>query len=209
MKNTKERILESAIQLFNEHGLINVRLQHIADAAGISVGNLAYHFPDKTAIVRGIDARLGATITPMLYVDQRFPQLIDFDNQLSNYYHLVQQYAFYFLDLLELERAYPKLHSKRKTYIEQMLSQIEQWMFLNVEKGVLQPELEEGQYRQSAHTIWMIITFWLTQHQVRGEVMEGEGAFKLAVWNQLLPLFTEIGLMEYQALILPQLRNHS
>ena len=30
--------------------------------------------------------------------------------------------------------------------------------------------------------------------------------FKIVVWNQLLANFTELGLMEYEAMILPQLR---
>lgn len=52
----------------------------------------------------------------------------------------------------------------------------------------------------------MIITFWLTQQKVRGIKNGNEGAFKEAVWNQLLPIFTTIGLMEYEAIILPQLK---
>lgn len=51
MSKTKNRILEAAIKTFNEHGVANVRLQQIADAAEISVGNLAYHFKNKEAIV--------------------------------------------------------------------------------------------------------------------------------------------------------------
>ena len=55
MKATKQKIIQSAIELFNEKGLTNVRLQHIADKAGRSVGNLAYHFPNKRAIIQVIE----------------------------------------------------------------------------------------------------------------------------------------------------------
>ena len=102
MKRTKKNILASAIRLFNKHGLTNVRLQQIADEVGISVGNLAYHFPNKRSIVRHIDMELDDLIAPVLKEEKRFPHLIDFNNQLSSYYALLHQFSFYFLDVLEL-----------------------------------------------------------------------------------------------------------
>ena len=162
MKNTKNKIIESALLLFNTNGLVNVRLQHIADDAGISVGNLAYHYYSKKAIVETIDKQLEDEITPVLRMEKEFPYLIDFDNHLSSYYNLLKQYSFYFLDVLEVERAYPKLHQKRKEYINLMIHQVEKWLQLNVTKGVFIAEKEEEQYQHTALTIWMIITFWLT-----------------------------------------------
>ena len=66
MHPTKQKILDSAVQLFNEKGLGNVRLQQIADKAGISVGNLAYHFYSKKAIIIAIDEELHKVIEPVI-----------------------------------------------------------------------------------------------------------------------------------------------
>ena len=41
---TKQKILDTSLELFNKNGISNVRLQQIADETGISLGNLAYHF---------------------------------------------------------------------------------------------------------------------------------------------------------------------
>ncbi len=209
MSSTKEKILESALQLFNEKGVVNIRLQQIADLTGISVGNLAYHYPGKKAIIEKIDQQLEQVISPLLSDGQRFPTLIDFDNQLSSYYFLLKRYPFYFLDLLEMERAHPKIHQKRQVYIARMIRQITAWMHQNVEKGLFVAEIQENQHDRTAQTIWIIITFWMTQQQVRGIDYEEEGAFKGFVWNQLLPLFAPQGLIEYEALILPQLKYFS
>jgi len=209
MSPTKQKIIKSAIELFNEHGMINVRLQHIADESVLSVGNLAYHYATKMAIIEAIDVEIENTITPILSKEHGIAHLIDFDNQLSAYYFLMKRYAFYFLDLLELERSCPHLHIKRKEYIRQMINQINAWMLLNVKRGILKPEIQENQYQYTAHAIWMIITFWLTQQKVRETPNEGEGAFKKMVWMQLLSLFTSTGLMEYDALILPQLQHYN
>lgn len=67
--------------------------------------------------------------------------------------------------------------------------------------------IHEDQYENTAHAIWMIISFWLTQKKVLASDTLNEEKFKILVWNQLLPNFTELGLMEYEALIMPQLRD--
>lgn len=208
MHATKEKIIQVSIELFNKKGMVNVRLQHIADAAGISVGNLAYHYYSKKAVLIAIDQRLEDEIVPLLAVESDFPSLIDFDNHLSNYYQLINLYSFYFMDVLEMERAYPKIHQKRKDYIAKMISTIGEWLTLSASKGLLQNQLFENQYKDTALTIWMIITFWLTQQKVRGQISKSEGDFKTVIWNQIIPLLSESGYMEYEALILPQLKYY-
>ena len=136
-----------------------------------------------------------------------FSFLIDFDNQLSNYFHFINKFAFYFLDILQLERSYPDLHAHRVESIGQLIGQIHSWMIQNIEKGVLQPELLSGQYEKTAHLIWMNISFWMTQQKVLGKKDSEEGLFKEQIWSQLVPLFTDNGMLEFEAIILPQLQN--
>ena len=45
-------ILESALQLFSEQGYGGTSIREIADAAGLSTGNVYHHFPDKEALFR-------------------------------------------------------------------------------------------------------------------------------------------------------------
>lgn len=51
MATTKEKIIETSINLFNEKGCLNTSTRHIADELGISVGNLYYHFKNKEEIL--------------------------------------------------------------------------------------------------------------------------------------------------------------
>lgn len=50
--STKDRIVDAAITLFNASGSAAVSTNHIAEAAGISPGNLYYHYRNKEEIIR-------------------------------------------------------------------------------------------------------------------------------------------------------------
>jgi TetR/AcrR family transcriptional repressor of uid operon len=53
----RERILEAAEGAFAAHGFHAATMQHVAEAAGMSAGNLYRTFPSKEAIVEGLCAR--------------------------------------------------------------------------------------------------------------------------------------------------------
>lgn len=51
MSGTKQRILDTARDLFNREGVHRVALRDVARAVGVSVGNLNYHFATKDDLV--------------------------------------------------------------------------------------------------------------------------------------------------------------
>jgi len=53
----RERILEAAERAFAAHGFHAATMQHVAEAAGMSAGNLYRTFPSKEAIFEGLCAR--------------------------------------------------------------------------------------------------------------------------------------------------------
>lgn len=205
--NTKQKILNASIQLFNENGLANVRLQQIADEIGISVGNLAYHFKNKEAIVGAVYDNLNDEIIEILSAYSLFPNLIDFDYQLTKYFSFVQKYPFYFLDFLEVERLNPAIHSQRQHYIAKMISQIRKRFDFNQRRGVMTQEPREGLYDNLAVTIWVAISFWQAQMLVRDNHESATPEkFKEMVWDLIYPHFTKEGVAEFEQLIIPILK---
>ena len=75
--NTKQKIINASIQLFNAHGIANVRLQQIAAETGISPGNLAYHYRNKEAIVQAVNEELYQEVAEVLSAYRIFPNLMD------------------------------------------------------------------------------------------------------------------------------------
>ena len=208
--NTKQKILQASISLFNQNGMANVRLQQIANEIGISAGNLAYHFRNKEAIIESINEELYQEANEILSTYRIFPNLIDFDNQLTKYFSFIQKYPFYFLDLLEIERHYPEIRSKRQVHISKMISQIRKRFDFNLQRGLVKEEPRPEVYDSIANAIWVLITFWVPQNLVRGtETSIDVKEFKKMVWNQMHPYFTEQGIAEYNQLIVPLLGQYT
>ncbi|GAA0563684.1 CerR family C-terminal domain-containing protein [Halomonas salifodinae] len=44
---TRERLIQAAIQLFGEHGFKGTTTRQLAEAAGANIGSIAYHFTNK------------------------------------------------------------------------------------------------------------------------------------------------------------------
>ncbi|MEM6320677.1 MAG: TetR/AcrR family transcriptional regulator [Bacteroidota bacterium] len=204
---TKEKIITATIQLFNEHGLANVRLQQIAKETDISVGNLAYHFRNKEAIVEAVVERLEEEVSNILANYRRYPNLMDFDFQLSKYFSFISDYPFYFLDLLEIERTFPQIHTNRQHHTAKMAHQFRKRFDFNEQRGILKEEPREGIYDSIANTILITITFYTPQNMIRGNGQVHESSFKEAVWNLMYPYFTDDGIAEFKQLIEPILRE--
>src|SRR5215207_8143314 len=103
--HTRDRIIDTAITLFNEQGTGPVSTNHIAQAMGISPGNLYYHFRNKEAIVRAIYARLRPAweAASALSVD-RPPTVADLHLILTKHFRIVWAYRFYYRELPTLMR---------------------------------------------------------------------------------------------------------
>lgn len=51
---TRDRIVETALRLFSERGTAAVSVREVADAAGVTVPGLYYHFASKAELIREV-----------------------------------------------------------------------------------------------------------------------------------------------------------
>ena len=107
---TRDRILECALQLFNQQGEPNVSTLEIANEMGISPGNLYYHFHGKEPLVLGLFERFEEELTPLL--DPPVDLRLDAEDYWLFLHLIVErlaQYRFLFQDLSNLAGRLPKL----------------------------------------------------------------------------------------------------
>lgn len=199
---TKQKILEASIRLFNWNDVANVRLQQIADETGISVGNLAYHFKNKEAIVSAVYENLFDEFSEILSAYLIGPKLTDFDHQIEQYHVFFSKYKFYLIDLFEIERAYPHIMERWREYVGKMVMQIRKRLDYNVQRGILKPEPAPGIYDTLTNNIWMTIVFWIPQQILTGNPLD-DVQFKQTVWGHIRPYFSPKGLDEFMLELQP------
>ena len=102
-RRTRERILETALVLFNEFGEPNVTTQLISDDMGISPGNLYYHFHNKDEIIESLFADFERGIEETLTAPVRRPPNVE---DIWLFLHLVFEgiwkFRFLYRDINEL-----------------------------------------------------------------------------------------------------------
>lgn len=197
-KNTRERILESAIMLFNRFGYVNVRLQHIADEVGLSIGNLAYHFRTKDDILETIYQQIEIEQKNLLAELRIVPLFVNINTHLENTFAIQQKYSFFYSDTFEILRGFPIIKRNYREYTKWYISQIEIMINYNVSRGVFEEEKTQGLHKQLALHYWSIIELWLYQNRIRATEEITLEAFQNAVWSLFIPHFTAIGLKEYE-----------
>lgn len=200
--STKNRILSASIRLFNEYGIDAVRLQQIAEEIGISVGNLAYHFKTKDAIVESVYEQVFDDFNHIVRQYLQNPQLSAFDQQLGLYYQFFQQNQFYLAEFFKqgLEQTPSQLAWKRA--VNKMLIQLRSWLDFHVRRDVLLPEQTPGQYDQLAEMLLTNLIFLPVSNTMRGRLCD-EITYKQTIWNYLRPYLTQAGIAEFEEVVLP------
>ena len=198
MKNTKQKIIQAALKLFNSDGLVNVRLQHIADEAFVSVGNLAYHYANKEAIVLTLYQELVQAQRELLREFHIVPLFDYLDRLLILTYELQQRYIFFYLDTLEILRAYPSVQEVHQQHIQHQIQQFKAIIDFNVARGVFQAEPREGFYQQWAQQVWHSMDSWNTQQRIYGKENTSAEDYQGAIWALFIPFFTHLGQREYE-----------
>lgn len=200
MKYTKPYILTRALKLFNEKGYVNVRLQHIADFSRISVGHLAYHYHGKDSIVEALYDELKAEQEKILYEFRMAHLFEDINRQLRRIFQCQKQFRFFYLDTLEIMRAYPSIQEKHRQHITWQIQQIE-WIFtFNVDRNTFQTSSRDGQYKQLAWMFWLTLDNWMYARQIKGLDHLDEDAFLTDLWSLVMPYLTAEAHEELQML---------
>lgn len=166
---TIDRILDTALNLFNEQGSGAVSTNHIAEAAGISPGNLYYHFRNKEAIIRALFERLfHLWDVELVLPSDHLPTLEDVTQLVKVNFEIMWQYRFVYRELVALLRQDSALHER---YI---VVRKRGYDGFNQVFALLAPNADADTARQLADICWLISEWWLPTIEMKGETVTPE-----------------------------------
>lgn len=201
---TKQRILQSSLQLFNQYGVDAVTVRHIAKELGMSHGNLCYHFPNTDAIAETLYEQLLEELNSVLEEPSVFNTI-----KLQTLYKLCEfvfeklyKYKFLIQDFISLTRRNPNLKQKHRDLVASRRLFFQMGIEAGIQAGFLKPDIIEGQYENFFNQLFIISDFWLASAEI---LYEGREEDKLHTYlnitfTLLVPYLTEKGLDEYKEL---------
>jgi AcrR family transcriptional regulator len=202
MMRTKDKIINKAIELYNERGFSNVSSRDIAQDLNMSHGNLEYHYKNKEEILHAIYARMKSEVTEYFSeIDPSREPFRQFDILLKKLDHFQSKYLFFNLDIIEISRQFPKLKKKVETTIQIRKDQMNASFQLFIDNGYIRKEPNAGYYQRLQHKIRVLITFWISQEMILKNFDPTQKiSMSHSIWDLLLPHLTEKGAKAYKKL---------
>ncbi|MDO9208919.1 MAG: TetR/AcrR family transcriptional regulator [Sulfuricurvum sp.] len=202
---TKERIKNTAIELFNTHDSLSISTNHIAKSAGISAGNLYYHYRNKEEIIREIYAEMSERIESL----KSFEKILSCENPLSVLDESFDHYGDVFWEYRFLMRDAPVLmaldNELKKTFLINQEKRITQ--IAGVIKYLIIEEILENIAKEEiplrAKLYWFVTAYWQVFASMDGEVSREsiretkEAMFKI----HLAPFLSAKGKQMMEALV--------
>ncbi|GAB4510862.1 MAG: TetR/AcrR family transcriptional regulator [Anaerolineae bacterium] len=164
---TKDRILDAALRLFNTQGTSAVSTNHIAEAAGISPGNLYYHYANKEEIIRALFERQFA-VTESAFTLTETPTLADAQALVRTNFEILETYRFIYRELVALLRQDPALHAQYMNVRARGYTGFREIIAALSQSSVMR-DLDDDTITQLADLCWLISEFWLSSLEISGQ----------------------------------------
>ena len=202
MKNTKTRILQTALHLFNDLGLPKVTLRTIAKEMGISQGNLNYHFKKREDILEALYHDLVSKMDILVEQMQGsgFSLQALYDQQTMMMHHFFD-YRFFMLDFVQIMREQVNIKNHYMQLTELRILQFQGLIQGLVELGLMRPEEIEDEYKHFHIRLQILNDFWLSSAITTQQLSKALiPTYSMALFRELYPYLTPKGKTEFQAI---------
>jgi len=170
-RQTRQRILDASLAMFNAQGEPNVTTNHIADELEISPGNLYYHFRNKDDIIEHLFGRYEERIDAALGVPtDRLPGLEDIWLLLHLVFECIWDYRFLYRDLADILSRNRRLRIRFARILRRADEQAHDVMRGLSQAGVMRASAAE--LDAAATNVLVIATFWMNYASARGDKNE-------------------------------------
>ena len=172
---TQEAILTAAIDLFNKSGTAAISTNHIAAAAGISPGNLYYHFKNKEHIIRAIlEQMTGAWDEVYVLPEDAAFTAETLREILRRNFELVWRYRFFYRELVALLRHDRELAKRYRAIRQRRQAQQLQWFQQLTVSGALRQPVSSVEAESLLTIGWLVSDYWLAFLESGGESVNAD-----------------------------------
>jgi len=158
---TQARIVDAAVELFNEHGTSAVSLNRIAEQCLISKGNLHYHFHNKQEIIRCIFQRALNEMDSGWYRDHLAPTLEHMAVMFVRQLQLILKYRFFYREMADLLRSDALLRKRFADNRGRRLKAIEKFFRALAARGLMSIPEDAKRLHSIVDATWIISENWL------------------------------------------------
>ncbi|MEX6687466.1 TetR/AcrR family transcriptional regulator [Danxiaibacter flavus] len=199
--STKEIILQTALNLFNENGINSVTTRSIATEMGISQGNLQYHYKNVDTIIEALFSNLTQEFNQLVSALETGEYLAPEELWLSVHrtFPLIYNYRFIFLHFVEIARRIPAIGKKYAAINSQRKIQFMAIIHKLVESGYFRKEIPEEQYHHLITRLFITADFWLSSNAITGNA-KGKNAIKVftdVFFSNFYPYLTPKGIKKF------------
>lgn len=168
--NTRQRIVDRSILLFNRYGLRNVAIDHIAAELDISPGNLTYHFPRRQDLLAATLAMLQARMRGALQRPAPLDSVHEAGAYMLSVYRALWDFRFFFDALTHLLDD-PQLRSDYLAFRDWALDSIDGEMRHFTQRAYLTAPIAPNTFRLLAENLWALWLHWLRKQQVQNPMV--------------------------------------
>jgi AcrR family transcriptional regulator len=175
-RRTAQRILETALDLFNRFGEPNVSTTLVAAELNISPGNLYYHYPAKDELINRLYENYEAELDELLNASEGVRDVEDAWFFMHSLFELIWRHRFLYRDLNDLLSKNRLLETRFQAVLNNKVRAIRNLLAGMAGAGCL--EIDPREVDALAQSMVVLLTYWLSYEYVRNprEALEPEHA---------------------------------
>ena len=205
--NTRGKILDQSLKMFNERGIEYVGLRELAAMLDIRVGNITYYFPTKDDLVYELSLELTKKNEAIIVTPKELTmrQFLDMMNLVFNNHMEFRCLFLSFVHLMEqnkvMAESYRKTQTRRSSTIKSNIAALAASGYLNVKDEA------EMDFLVSAFTL--ISRFWISEAAVSYKTLSPAAQIQhylTLIAKLLIPYATKQGKKDIQ-IFLDEIEN--
>jgi AcrR family transcriptional regulator len=167
MINSRGKIIDKALELFNEKGVEYVGMRELATALGMRIGNITYYFPTKDHLVFSLSEQYSAS-NSVIHESHPVATLYDFLKKSELLYGNGLRYRSLVLSMVHLMEQNPMIAQQYEEVKERRRKGLEQNMKTLLKNKYLSP--------RTADPLWFLVSanslinrFWMSEAALSGK----------------------------------------